>query len=226
MRAIIIVPAFNEAKILYSVLKNLPSKINGLSKIETLVVNDGSTDETIEQAKKAKVKVVNHLINRGLGAAIKTGLDFAKAHNYDILITFDGDGQHNPHDINEIVKPIIKKEADLVIGSRFKKNQNAPLDRLIINWLANTATLIFFGVFTSDSQSGLRAFSKKAILLINYKADRMDFSSELLLEAKRNKLVIKEVPTTLIYTEYSRKKGQKNINSINIFAKFLVRLFR
>lgn len=226
MKALIVVPAFNESKVIYSVLKTLPKKINGLSPIDVIVINDGSTDSTTEEAQRAKVKVIRHIINRGLGAAIKTGIDYARNNKYDVLVTFDGDGQHNPADIQKIVNPILEKKGDLIVGSRFKKNQKAPFDRLIINWLANVATLIFFGVTTSDSQSGLRAFSKKAINLIEYKADRMDFSSEILLEAKRNKLKMLEVPATLIYTAYSRKKGQKNINSLNVFVKFLVRLFR
>lgn len=191
-----------------------------------VVINDGSTDDTEKEVRRAKIKALNHIVNRGLGAAIKTGLHYAKENNFDIMVTFDGDGQHNPSDLVRIVKPILQKKADLVIGSRFKSKQKAPIDRLVINWLANLATLIFFSVASSDSQSGLRVFSKKALGLIDYKADRMDFSSEILLEAKRHKLKIVEVPATLIYTPYSRKKGQKNVNAIFVFAKFLVRIFR
>lgn len=226
VKALIVVPAFNESQIIYSVLETLPKKITGISSIEVVVINDGSVDDTQKEVSKANIKLLSHIINRGLGAAIKTGLTYAKENNFDIMITFDGDGQHNPLDIKRIVKPLIKREADLVIGSRFRSKQKAPWDRLIINWLANAATLMFFGVATTDSQSGLRAFSKKAINLIDYKADRMDFSSEILMEAKRNKLKIAEVPTTLIYTTYSRKKGQKNINAFSVLAKILVRLFR
>jgi len=226
VKAQIIVPAFNESQIIFKVLTSLPKKLKGISVIETILVNDGSQDDTLKQAKKANVQTVSHAINRGLGAAIKTGLELAKKKSADIAITFDGDGQHDPADIAKIVEPIIKKKADLVIGSRFKKLQNVPIDRLILNWFANLATLMMFGVISTDSQSGLRAFSKKALNLIDFKGERMDFSSEILLEAKKHNLIIAEVPIKAIYTPYSRTKGQKNLNSLAVFGRFLVKVFR
>lgn len=226
MKALIIVPAFNESQTIFKVLTSLPKKLKGISYIETILVNDGSQDDTLIKAKKAKVQIVSHAINRGLGAAIKTGLEIAKKKNADIAITFDGDGQHNPADIAKIIDPITKKKADLVIGTRFKKLQNVPFDRLVINCFANLATLILFGVISTDSQSGLRAFSKKAIELIDFKGERMDFSSEILLEAKKHNLAVYEIPIKAIYTSYSRAKGQKNLNSLAVFSRFLVRVFR
>lgn len=226
MKLAIIIPAFNESQVLLKVLKSLPKEIENVSKIETFVVDDGSTDDTYHQALKANVKVIKHHLNRGVGAATKTGIELAKRKRIDVVVTFDADGQHYPKDIEKIIKPIISKEADLVIGSRFKKSQKIPLDRLYLNRLANVATLFLFGVFSTDSQSGLRAFSKKAFNLINFKSDRMEFSSEVLLEARRNNLKIVEVPTRAIYTDYSRTKGQKNSNAIPIFARYLVKLLR
>lgn len=226
MKAVIIIPAFNESVVIYRVLKSLPKKLKGVSDIETIVVNDGSADRTVSEAQRAGVTVVSHTINRGLGAAIKTGMEFTKSIKADIMITFDGDGQHDPKDIPKLVLPILKKEADFVIGSRFTNRQKVPFDRLILNWLANFATFVLYGISSTDSQSGLRAFSKKALSLLNFKADRMDFSSEILLEAKRNNLRIKEVPIRAIYTEYSRLKGQKSTNAFPIFFRFLVRLLR
>ncbi len=226
VKALIIVPAFNESKIIYKVLKSLPKKINGISHIDTVLINDGSVDSTALEAQRAQVKVVSHIINRGLGAAIKTGLEIAKRKSLDLAITFDGDGQHNPKDIQKMVDPIISKQADLVVGSRFKKRQPLPLDRIIINWLANFVTFILSGILSTDSQSGLRAFSKKAINLIDFKADRMEFSSEILLEAKRNNLKVVEVPIDAIYTDYSRKKGQKNLNAIPVFSRLVLKLLR
>ena len=202
MKAQIIVPAFNESQIIFKVLTSLPKKLKGISVIETILVNDGSQDDTLKQAKKANVQTVSHAINRGLGAAIKTGLELAKTKSADIA------------------------KADLVIGSRFKKLQNVPIDRLILNWFANLATLMMFGVISTDSQSGLRAFSKKALNLIDFKGERMDFSSEILLEAKKHNLIIAEVPIKAIYTPYSRTKGQKNLNSLAVFGRFLVKVFR
>ncbi len=226
MKAVVVLPAYNEASVIRQVIANLPKKLNGISSLEYVVINDGSTDQTGEMAKKEGIKVLSHIINRGLGAAIKTGIDYAKSQKADLLVTFDSDGQHNPRDLQKVINPILQEKADLVIGSRFKNYQKAPLDRLIINKLANLATLVFFGVSTTDSQSGLRSFSKKALQFIDFRADKMDFSSEILLEAKRHNLKVSEVPIDLIYTQYSREKGQKNINSLSVFAKLLVRLYR
>lgn len=226
MKALIIVPAFNESKVIYKVLKSLPKKIKGVSLLDLVLINDGSHDKTALEAHRAGVKVVSHIINRGLGAAIKTGLEIAKLKKADIAITFDGDGQHNPSDIEKLVYPIVSNKADLVVGSRFKKKQPLPLDRIIINWLANLVTFALSGSMSTDSQSGLRAFSKKAMQLIDFKADRMEFSSEILLDAKRHNLKVVEVPIEAIYTDYSRSKGQKNLNAIPVFSRLLLKLLR
>ena len=226
MKVVIVIPAFNESSVIYNVLKSIPKKIRGIFLVDVVVVNDGSGDNTQSEVQRAGFPVINHAINRGLGAAIKTGIEYASARKADVMVTFDGDGQHEPSDIEKIILPIVQKKADLVIGSRFKKSKNIPLDRFFLNWFANFFTFLFYGVATTDSQSGFRAFSEKAINLIDYKGERMDFSSEILLEAKRNNLKIAEVPIRAIYTEYSRKKGQKNLNAIPTFSRFLVRLLR
>lgn len=226
MKIVIVVPAFNESRVIFKVLKALPRKLKDISSVDIVVIDDGSFDRTFKEAQRANVNIVRHLLNRGLGAAIKTGLSWARKQNADIVVTFDADGQHNPGDIPKLIGPIILKKADLVIGSRFLKQQPVPFDRLFINWFANFATFILYGVYSSDSQSGMRAFSQKAVSLIDFKADRMEFSSEILLEAKRNKLTITEVPIKAIYTDYSRLKGQKNLNAIPVFARFLVKLLR
>jgi len=226
VKLIIIVPVFNESAVIYKVLKSIPKKIRGVSELNVVVINDGSTDNSQFEVQRAGFPIVDHVINRGLGASIKTGMEYARVKKADVMVTFDGDGQHDPSDIQKIILPIIQKKTDLVIGSRFKKSKNVPLDRFFLNWFANLVTFLFYGVLTTDSQSGLRAFSQKALNLIDFKGERMDFSSEILLEAKRNNLKIAEVPIKAIYTEYSRKKGQKNSNAIPTFARFLVRLLR
>lgn len=223
---LIVIPAFNESQLIAKVLKSLPKQLDGITHIDKILIDDGSTDNTANIASKYKIYIARHVINRGAGAATKTGISFARAGNYDVLVTFDADGQHSPDDIQKIIEPILRGESDLVVGSRLKDSQKMPTDRWILNWLANLATLIFFGVFTTDSQSGLKAFSKKAINLIDIKSDRMEFSSEILLEAKRNHLKILEVPTKAIYTNYSLEKGQKNTNAIPIFLRILTHLLR
>ena len=226
MKALVVVPAFNEAAVIHIVLKSLPKKLPGISELKVVVINDGSTDLTQEEARRAGVELLTHSINRGLGAAIKTGLEVAKRGTYDLMVTYDGDGQHDPEDIQRVISPIVLNNSDLVIGSRFKRRQKVPIDRLILNWLANLVTFMISGVFSTDSQSGLRAFSKKAIDLIDFKADRMEFSSEILLEAKKHNLRVTEVPIRAVYTEYSRKKGQKNLNAVPVFSRLVLKLLR
>lgn len=224
MKAVIVIPAFNESTVIFDVLESLPKRLPGIDDIQVVVIDDGSFDQTQDPAQKAHVKVIRHLLNRGAGAATKTGIEYAKSQNADIIISFDADGQHDAADLPKLIAPLILRQADLVIGSRFLQKQKIPPDRLLLNWLANLVTLIMFGVFSTDSQSGLRAFSKKATDIIDFKADRMDFSSEILLEAKRHNLRVAEVPTRAIYSSYSREKGQKNIHAISVFARFLIRL--
>lgn len=226
MNLAIIVPALNEGKVISRVLNSLPKKISGVSNIQIVVINDGSSDNTAVEAKNAGATVLSHVVNRGLGAAIKTGLSWAKKENTDILVTFDADGQHNPEDIVRIIKPVLSQKADVVIGSRFKTKQKVPFDRLILNHIANFVSLVLFGIKSTDTQSGLRAFSKKSIELIDYKADRMEFSSEIFLEAKKHNLKVTEIPIEAIYTDYSRSKGQKNTNAIPIMLRFLVKFLR
>ena len=226
VKVIIVVPVFNESAVIYKVLKSIPKKIRGVSELNVVVINDGSTDNSQFEVQRAGFPIVNHVINRGLGASIKTGMAYARVKKADVMVTFDGDGQHDPADIQKIIMPIIHKKADLVIGSRFKKLKNIPLDRYFLNWIANLITFLFYGALTTDSQSGLRAFSRKALNVVDFRGARMDFSSEILLEDKRNNLKKAEVSIKAIYTEYSRKKGQKNSNAIPTFARFLVRLLR
>lgn len=226
MKLLIILPAFNEGGKIGEVLKNLPAKIKGASSIEKLVIDDGSSDNTSKVALSHKAKVLRHIINRGLGGGIGTGFEYARITGADIVVTFDSDGQHRPKDIEPLIKPIIEGIADVVIGSRFIKVSEVPFDRIVINFLSNIATYILFGIWTSDSQSGLRAFNKNAISKIEIKTQKMEVSSEIFKEIKRNDLKFEEIPIKAIYTEYSRKKGQKNSNAVPTFIKMFLRVLR
>ncbi|MEK7565618.1 MAG: glycosyltransferase family 2 protein [Patescibacteria group bacterium] len=225
MKILIIVPAYNEEKTLPAVIKDLES--HGYKNI--VVIDDGSTDKSSRIAKQTKVPVLTHVLNRGLGAALGTGFEYAQKVNADIVVTFDSDGQHKAEDIKKLIAPLITGKADVVIGSRMLNYQKMPKDRLIFNFLANVATALTFGVWSTDSQSGLRVFNRKAVNSIHLKTDRMEVSSEFFKEIKRNKLNFAEVPIDPVYDEYSRKKGQEgkgNWNSVNVGIKMLLRVFR
>jgi len=227
MKTLIIIPAYNEASVIFTTLKELKAFLAKAYAADILVVNDGSTDATVDEAARAGVAVVTHILNRGLGGAIGTGLAYARKHKYELAVTFDADGQHEPNDIPTILEPITAGRADVVIGSRFADpSKEMPLDRKVLLRISNLLTYILFGAYTTDSLSGFRAFNKKAINGIEIKTERMEVSNELFSEIKRLKLRLSEVPIRVIYTDYSRSKGQTNTNGINIVFKLLLRLFR
>lgn len=225
MKLAIIIPAFNEEKTIGKVISKIPKKIKGVKKIEIIVVNDGSTDKTEEVAKKKKVTVISHLINRGLGAALGTAFEYARQNNFDLLITIDADGQHDTNDLIPVLDPIICKKADVSIGSRLKNPKGMPWYRIFGIWGLNFITFLFFWIWTTDSQSGLRAFSKKAIYLIDIKSNKMEVSSEFFNEIQKHNLSYIEIPITSIYTKYSLSKGQKNINGFKILSRIIYRRF-
>ena len=220
-RVFIVIPAYNEERSIGRVIKGL--KKEGYKNI--IVVDDGSKDNTYRIAKKERVLVYRHSINRGLGGALGTGLGAALQNNADIIVTFDADGQHNPKEIKKVISPIRLREADFVIGSRLLDPKGMPLIRRVGNWGFNVITLVLFGVWTTDSQSGFRAMSRKAAEKIQIKTNRMEVSSEFLSEIKRNKLRIKEVPVKAIYTKYSMQKGQSSLNAFKILAKLILKRF-
>jgi len=218
----IVLPAYNEEKVLGSVLSNL--KMKGYKNL--IVVDDGSSDSTSRIANKHKVLTLRHMINRGLGGALGTGLQAARMKGADIVLTFDSDGQHCVDDIPKMINPIIYGRCDVVIGSRMINTKGMPLVRQVGNWGLNVITFILFGVWTTDSQSGLRAFSKRAIQRMKIRSNRMEVSSEFIKEIGRNRLKVAEVPIKAIYTDYSLEHGENNVkNGFRILYKLIIRRF-
>ncbi len=199
---VIVLPAYGEETVIEDVINSI--RREGYKNI--VVVDDGSTDNTYKKCLGSGVISLRHTINRGKGAATQTGLDAAKLLNADIAITMDSDGQHDPKDIKKLIQPIIEGKADVVIGSRMLDTKDMPKSRILMNKIANWITYLFFGVLVSDSQSGFRAYSQKALNSVYTYLDRYEFESEMLGQIKRCKLKIKEVPIKVIYTEYSLNK--------------------
>lgn len=226
MKLAILIPAFNEEKTLAQVVKTLPKKFKGIDSYEVIVVNDGSFDNTAKVAGKLPVTLLSHWLNRGLGGALGTGFAYAKKNNFDCMVTFDADCQHHPDDIMTVLQPLIRKQADMVIGSRLRDRKgNMPWYRQIGIWGMNVITYSLFWVWTTDSQSGLRGFSKNAISKMEIKSQKMEVSSEFFNEVQRHNLKLVEVPIRSIYTTYSLTKGQKNINAFLILGRLLYRRF-
>lgn len=205
-RVVAVIPCYNtESHIAEVVTKCL------LHVDQVIVVDDGSTDDTAEVARKAGVKVVSHERNMGYGAAIKTCFKEAQRNCNDILITIDGDGQHNPDEIPQLLAPILREESHLVIGSRFLNGQVSipPYRRFGIRIITS---LFNFGSRTkvSDAQSGFRAYSRW--LFSNYSLSErgMSISIETLEEARRRGAIIREVPISCWYV--SSQLNFKNIS--------------
>ncbi|MEK7166704.1 MAG: glycosyltransferase family 2 protein [Patescibacteria group bacterium] len=224
-RLLVVIPAFNEEETIGKVLRSLPKQIPGKIRVDVLVINDGSQDQTLQISKKMGALVITHLINRGLGAALGTAFSYAKAKGYDWVLTFDADGQHQVTDVVKVLNPLIKNRADVVIGSRLLKKDKMPILRQIINKLSNVLTWVLFNIWTSDSQSGLRGFNKSALEEIEITSQRMEVSSELFKEISRLKLRKVEVPIQAVYTKYSLSKGQRLSNAPNVFWKLLLQRF-
>ena len=216
----IVIPACNEETVIQDVIREI--KKEGYENI--IIIDDGSQDETFKKAKEIEnTTVLRHKINRGKGAATKTGIEAAKLLGADIIVTMDGDGQHDPKDIENLLKPIVEKDFDVVLGTRLKNPEGMPLHKRLHNHIANIITWYLFGLWVTDSQSGFRAYSRKAADLINTKADRYDYDSEVIREIYIYKLRYKEVPIKVRYTEYSKSKLEKQ-NLANGF-KTLYKMF-
>ena len=223
MKTCVIIPAFNEEITIGKVLSNLK---NYVEPENILVIDDGSSDKTLEIVESHGVHLYCHKLNRGLGGALGTGLEASKLHDSDIIVTMDADEQHDPREIKNIIRPILENKADVVIGSRLLEGEGMPTTRKGFNWVGNFVTWTLFGIWTTDSQSGFRAFSSEASNKIKIKTNKMEVSSEIIKEIKRNRLRFHEVPIKAIYTKYSMSKGQNFFEGIKTVTRLVLLKFR
>lgn len=221
MKLAIVIPVYNEESVIKSVILGLPKKIKGVRKIAVIAVNDGSNDSSSEQIRKTKAILVSHPFNMGYGSATVTGFEAAKMIGADIVVTFDGDGQHSPRDIAKMVKPIIQGQADLVLGVRKLGHKEMPLHKKIGIIGLGVITYCLSGKWTSDSQSGFKAFSRRAIESLRLDLLGYEFASEIIMEASSRRLKTVEIPVRVIYNQHSIRKGQPIINGVNIVAKLI-----
>lgn len=220
----VVIPAYNEDKTIKKVIEDLIDK-----NLNMIIVDDGSNDKTYEIANNAINKTYNsyiyrHIINRGLGAALKTGIDAALAKNAEIIVTFDADGQHVVEDVFEVIKPIINSTADIVIGKR--NFEEMPLSKKRGNQVMNIITRIFYGIHAKDSQSGLRAFNRKAAEVLDIHSRGYGVSSEIIGEIKKYNLKLEEVNIKTIYTDYSMSKGTDLKVGLKILFKLIIKAIK
>lgn len=207
LKLAVVIPAFNEEKTVAAVIKAIPR--DALDEVKVLVIDDGSTDATVSQAEKAGAdRVVSFGRNRGLAAAFRKGLEVALAMGADIIVNIDADGQYDAKEIPNLIKPIVKGEADLVLGSRFKGwIEEMPVGKRIGNILATKATSLASGSSISDSQTGFRAFSREAALRLNV-LSYYTYVQETIIQAAHKGLRIVEIPCS-----FRRREGTSRLIS-------------
>lgn len=203
-KVFIIIPTLNEEKNICDVLSKLLLEYKNI-----IVVDDGSSDKTIEIVSKFPVILLKHFINRGQGAALQTGNEYAIKNGADIIIHFDGDGQFQIEDIDSFIKTLQSEKYDIVFGSRFmgKKSNLPKIKKYIILPIGKIVNKIFFNINTTDPQSGFRAMTKDTAIKINIEQDKMAHCSEILHKAFKYKLRIKEIPITVKYSRFGQSFG-------------------
>lgn len=216
----IVVAAYNEGSRLTNTLKSLATQGS------TVVVDDGSRDNTFEVACGFPVWVLQHPINCGQGAALQTGIDFALSRGAEAIVTFDADGQHDPADLPRMLEPVLSGQADVTLGSRFLgATQNMPRSRRLLLKLAILFTRLTNGLTLTDTHNGFRVFSRKAAQQIRIRQPRMAHASEILDQIAKHELRYVEVPVTVRYHASTLAKGQSSWDAFRITGHLLAGRF-
>ncbi|OBG34415.1 glycosyl transferase [Mycobacterium alsense] len=216
----IVVPAFNEAAVIGEVIAEVRSVFDNV-----VCVDDGSTDGTGEIARRAGAHLVRHPVNLGQGAAIQTGVEYArKQPGAQVFATFDADGQHRVKDVAAMVDRLGTGDVDVVIGTRFGGHGGSrpPLFKRVV--LRTAARLSRRGrrLGLTDTNNGLRVFNKKVADGLNITMSGMSHANEIIVLIAENGWRVAEQPVEVLYTEYSKSKGQPLLNGVNIiFDGFL-----
>jgi len=195
MKLIIQIPAFNEEETLPLTLSKLPKRIDGISEIEVLIIDDGSTDNTVEVAKKHGAHhVVSAVQNQGLAKTFLLGLHTCLSKNADIIVNTDADNQYNADDIEKLVKPIIEKKADIVIGERpIKSTQHFSIVKKLLQRLGSFVVRMLSDTHIQDAPSGFRAFSRRAALELNV-FNNYTYTLETIIQAGKKGIPMMSVP--------------------------------
>jgi hypothetical protein len=218
----IVIPAYNEAENLRYLLPKIPATIDGLQ-IGLLVIDDGSTDQTKQIVQEHGHMIVSNMINRGGGAALRLGYDILKEAGGNICVTMDADGQHQPEEIETLVLPIIKDENDVVIGSRVlgAREKDNPI-RIAGVHIFSAIISALLGKKITDPSSGFRAFKIDRLKNIALHEDQYH-TSELIIDAVKKGLRIKEVPITILKRKFGKSKKGKDLIYGFHFARIIVK---
>jgi glycosyltransferase involved in cell wall biosynthesis len=209
-----LIPAYNEERFIGSLVLAVRNYVD-----KVVVVDDGSHDRTSEIAKKAGAVVVRHQINQGKAASVNTGFNYVRQLKPSAVVMLDGDGQHCADDIPAVLEPILNDDADIVIGTRFKEvKSDIPAYRQVGQHGLTLATNLASGVWISDSQSGFRAFSQKALDHLTFNQGGFSLESEMQFLARDHRFRIAEVPIKVIYAEKAKRNpvihGMQVLNGV------------
>ena len=216
----LIVPCYNEGTVIFDVLTNARETFPNI-----VGVNDGSADNSAEQIRAAGAHLVDHPVNLGQGAAIQTGVEYARAQpGAQFFVTFDADGQHQVKDVVRMIERLRTEPLDIIVGTRFAGQENSQ-----VPWIKRAVlkTVVMLSPRTkrlglTDAHNGLRAFNRKVAEEMNIRMNGMSHASEIVSMIDKHGWRVDEEPVDILYTEYSMSKGQSLINGVNILADGLV----
>ena len=217
----IVVPAFNEASVIGDVVADIRSVFD-----HVVLVDDGSKDNTGDIALRAGAHVVPHPVNLGQGAAIQTGVEYARSQpGAQVFATFDADGQHRLKDVVRMIDRLSTDDVDLVVGTRFAEptTSKPPFLKRIILRVAALVSPSSRQLGLTDAHNGLRVFNKKVADRLNITMSGMSHASEFITLAVENGWRVAEEPVEILYTDYSKSKGQPLLNGVNIVFDGLLR---
>jgi polyprenyl-phospho-N-acetylgalactosaminyl synthase len=220
----VIVPAYNEGQVIESVIGKLAEHIKTI-----IVIDDGSRDNTYEQLKKTNATILRHFTNVGYGGSLRTGYEYALKTKHAFIATFDADDQHNVHDLLRMHQYLSQHgDIDVVLGSRFIQNGRAvnigTRKKLMLKMVAGASRFVH-GLHITDTFTGIRMFRKQALKIIcaDLKTFGMVHGLEILSKIEGAQLRFIELPATVQYTEYSKKKGLTLFDSIEMICEFFIR---
>lgn len=198
---IAVIPAFNEERLIGSVVLKTRRYVS-----KVIVIDDGSSDDTARVAQEAGATVIRLSVNKGKGEALATGLKRARQENPAVVVVLDGDGQHDPGEINRLVEPILAGQADIVLGSRYLNHASkVPRHRVLGHWFFNRFTSTLSGVRATDSQSGFRAFSPRALEVFTLRSSGFSVESEMQFIIHDQHLKLMEAPITIRYDDKPKR---------------------
>lgn len=217
MKIFIVIPAYNESQAIGPVVRKLRESYENV-----VVVDDGSQDSTGVYARNNGASVLRHIINKGQGAALRTGTAYALSQGADIIVHFDADGQFEVSDIEHMIEPIRSGEHDVTLGSRFLGTSNATAIRKFILKGGIWFTYLVSGIKLTDAHNGFRVLSRDAAAKITITQDGMAHNSQIIDQIAVHGLRYVERGVTVRYTEYSKSKGQSSWNALKIARDVLI----